>query len=84
MTVTPDDIFRAQLHLGPLVRRLRVARSLTQKDLGHAAGYKGASAVVTISRIEKSQALPRLVGLFRLADALGVQPYQLLDPNYHP
>lgn len=80
--MTDEHTDRAQTLLGPILKRVREARGLTQLELGHAAGYSGRSAIVTISRIEQGQSLPRLVSLFRLADALQVQPHNLLDPTF--
>lgn len=81
MSVTQADIDRVGSHIGPIIRRAREAKGLTQAALGHAAGYAGKSAVVTINRIERGLSLPRLVGLFRIAEALDVPPHQLLDAS---
>ena len=84
LPVPPDDTATACALLGPNVRRIREARGLTQTQLGVASGYQEKSAKVSISRIEARKALPRLMIMCRIAEALGVKPHQLLDPGYRP
>ena len=59
---------------GARLRKLRRARALSQRDLSRMTGI----AFDTISRLEtgKQRAQPRTIR--RLADALGVEPRELL------
>ena len=62
--------------LGRTIRDLRVAKHLTQDQLGSDAGY-GAGAGVSISRIENGFTRPSEKSLAGIAFALGVTPRQL-------
>ena len=59
---------------GAGLRRLRRERALSQRDLSHMTGI----AFDTISRLEtgKQRAQPRTIR--KLADALGVEPRELM------
>ena len=56
--------------IGARVRRTRRALDITQADLAARIGV----AHTTIVRIERGKAAPRTDTLFKLADALGVDP----------
>lgn len=57
------------------VRTLRKARGLSQEELGYAVGLRQAQ----ISELESGQNNVTIDNLHRIAVALGVQPYELLD-----
>src|SRR4051812_39421711 len=65
---------------GRRVRALRLARGLTQEQLGHAAGidYKHLSAV------EPGAKAPSFDAIGKLAKALGVEYWQLFVPDRRP
>lgn len=56
--------------VGRNLRRLRLARKLTQEDLAGEAGL----AMRHIGRIERGTSSPTAAMLGRLAEAMGVQP----------
>ena len=64
--------------LGEAIKEKRIALSMTQHDLGQAAGY-GDSARATISRIESGKRLPSLSSLLSIARALDTRPSTLLE-----
>jgi len=65
------------LVFGRRVRALRLAKKLTQEQLGHAAGidYKHLSA------IERGAKTPSFEAIGKLAEALGVEYWQLFLPD---
>lgn len=60
------------------VYRLRKERGLTQEQLAEAVGVRQPR----IAEVERGDANPRLDTLCRLAHALGVPVFALLDPDY--
>ena len=56
------------------VRTFRIARGLTQENLAKQADLN----CTHISKIESGKRLPSLKSICRLADALDVEPYELL------
>jgi transcriptional regulator with XRE-family HTH domain len=60
--------------IGPKIRELREAASLTQEDLAHQASI----STSTLSRIERGAYQPRLDTLGKLAQALAVPIADLL------
>ena len=60
------------------LRRLRIWRGLSQRDLGRCLGLDGQVAITTISRMERGEVTPSLERLHRLADALDVSAATLL------
>jgi transcriptional regulator with XRE-family HTH domain len=65
---------QAVVYVGDKLRRLRDARALTQEELADKAGI----TVAALSRIERNSAEPRPTTRRKLADALGVQPEELV------
>ncbi len=59
---------------GERIRHFRTARGLTQVELADSAGVDRK----TISRIENSRFSPSLINVFAIADALDVEPRELL------
>lgn len=57
------------------LRRLRLARKLTQEQLGHEAGID----LTYVGRIERNQKNPTVDVIGRLAAALGVHPSAFFD-----
>lgn len=66
--------------LGPLIKRLRKDRGLSQKQLGERVGYAGGAAI-SILRIEKQGVVPGPDRLDKLAEELGVDPRVLHDAS---
>ncbi len=65
---------QAVVYVGDKVKRLRDARALTQKELADKAGL----TVAALSRIERNNAEPRPTTRRKLAEALGVDPSELI------
>ena len=61
--------------VGDKIRRLRDAHALTQEELATKAGI----TVAALSRIERNNAEPRPTTRRKLAQALGVDPSQLVE-----
>jgi transcriptional regulator with XRE-family HTH domain len=63
--------------VGRNVRRLRLARGLTQERLSEISGF----TQQYISGLEQGRRNPTVVTLFELAQALGAKPVDLIDPG---
>ena len=66
---------QAVVYVGDKVKRLRDERALTQGELAGKAGL----TVAALSRIERNNAEPRPTTRRKLAEALGVDPSELLE-----
>jgi transcriptional regulator with XRE-family HTH domain len=62
------------VYVGDNLKRLRVLNALTQAELAQKAGLTPAA----VARIERNEAEPRMTTLRKLAEALGVEPYELV------
>jgi len=62
-------------HVGPNLRRLRLAAGLTQAEVAERAGVADA----TLSRIERGRLVPSVALAGKLADALGTTVDALLE-----
>ena len=62
------------LHIGDTVRDLRKRALLTQEELAERSGV----GIATIIRIERNQVEPRGSTVRKLAEALGVEPAELV------
>ncbi len=60
--------------LMPLLRDIREQKFLTQEELAQKAGL----VVVTINRIEKGRQKPRFKTIRKLAEALEVEPREIV------
>ena len=65
---------QAMVYVGDKVKRLRDERALTQEELADKAGL----TVAALSRIERNNAEPRPPTRRKLAEALGVDPSELI------
>ncbi len=65
---------QAVVYVGDKVKRLRDKRALTQEELADKAGL----TVAALSRIERNSAEPRPTTRRKLAEALGVDPSELI------
>ena len=65
---------QAVVYVGDKVKRLRDERALTQEELADKAGL----TVAALSRIERNNAEPRPTTRRKLAEALGVNPAELI------
>jgi transcriptional regulator with XRE-family HTH domain len=63
------------VYVGNKIRRLRDARALTQEELAEKVGI----TVAALSRIERNSAEPRPKTRRKLAEALGVEPAELVE-----
>ncbi len=59
------------------LEHLRTRKPLTQEELAHKAGITRTA----LARIESGAAEPRPSTVRRLAEALGVEPEQLMEPE---
>ncbi len=66
---------QAVVYVGDKIKRLRDARALTQEELATRAGI----TVAALSRIERNSAEPRPTTRRKLAEALGVDPAELVE-----
>ncbi len=65
----------AVVYVGDNLKRLRTLNALTQEELADKADLTPAA----VARIERNEAEPRPSTLRKLAQALGVQPRQLIE-----
>jgi transcriptional regulator with XRE-family HTH domain len=63
------------VHIGERLRRLRTLNALTQAQLAERAGVTTA----TVARAERDEIEPHMTTIRKLADALGVEPRQLVE-----
>ncbi len=62
------------VYVGDNLKKLRVLNALTQAELAQSAGLTPAA----VARIERNEAEPRMTTLRKLAEALGVNPAELV------
>ena len=65
------------LHIGERLRDLRKRALMSQRELAKRSGV----GVTTIVRIERNQVEPHGSTIRKLAEALGVGPYELVKPE---
>ncbi len=63
------------VRIGRSVREQRVKRFMTQEQLARTAGI----SLRQVVRIERNEVEPRFSTILKLADALGVEPSELVD-----
>jgi transcriptional regulator with XRE-family HTH domain len=63
------------VHIGEKLKRQRTRRALTQAELAERASVTTA----TVARIERDEIEPRMTTLRKLAQALGVEPAELVE-----
>jgi transcriptional regulator with XRE-family HTH domain len=63
------------MKIGKSVRRLRIERFMSQADLSKVAGVSPAH----LGRIERNEHDPHLSTIRKIAEALGVDPSELVD-----
>jgi transcriptional regulator with XRE-family HTH domain len=78
--VSADQSDPQPVELGRRIKMLRVARSLTLKDLEE----RGGISATHVSEIERGKASPTVGALGRIARALGVRPATLVEPRTLP
>jgi transcriptional regulator with XRE-family HTH domain len=64
----------AMVHIGKSLKRQRTLKAVTQAQLAERAGVTTA----TVARIERDEIEPRMTTLRKLADALDVEPAELV------
>jgi len=69
----PRDVGLERL-FGRMLQELRTERGLSQEKLGFESNYHR----TYISQLERGQKNPSLKAIFRLAEALGVKPSQMV------
>jgi XRE family transcriptional regulator, regulator of sulfur utilization len=65
----------AVVHIGQNLRRLRERKALRQEDLAELAGI----GKNTVNRLEKNRTEPHMTTIRKLAEALDVEPAELLE-----
>jgi transcriptional regulator with XRE-family HTH domain len=65
------------VHIGERLKRQRTRRALTQAELAGRARVTTA----TVARIERDEIEPRMTTLRKLAQALGVDPAELVETS---
>jgi HTH-type transcriptional regulator, competence development regulator len=63
------------VYIGERLRRLRERRALRQEDLAALAGL----GKNTVNRLEKNRTEPHMTTIRKLAEALGVDPSELVE-----
>jgi transcriptional regulator with XRE-family HTH domain len=63
--------------VGRNVKRVRIARGLTQEELAERSGF----SQQYLSDLERGRRNPTVVSLWELAQALGVAPVDLIQPE---
>ena len=60
------------MKLGARIRKIRMFRNITQKELGRRLGYGESSADVRIAQYESGQRTPKQETLIRIAEIVGI------------
>ncbi len=68
---------QAVVYVGDRLKALRIRRALTQEELAQRAGLSKNA----VNRLEVDKAEPRMSTLRKLAQALGVDPHELVKPE---
>jgi transcriptional regulator with XRE-family HTH domain len=63
------------VHIGERLKKQRTRQALTQAELAK----RSEVSTATVARIERNEIEPRMPTLRKLADALGVEPHELVD-----
>ena len=66
---------QAVVYIGKRLKDLRIRRALTQEELAD----KASIGKNTVNRVERNLTEPHMSTLRKLAQALGVEPYELLE-----
>ena len=69
------------MKLGARIRKIRMFRNITQKELGCRLGYGENSADVRIAQYESGQRTPKQETLIRIAEILEVDVRNFLSPG---
>ena len=69
------------MNLGARIRKIRMFRNITQKELGCRLGYGENSADVRIAQYESGQRTPKQETLIRIAEILEVDVRNFLSPG---
>jgi len=70
----PRDVGLERL-FGRILQELRTERGLSQEELGFESNYHR----TYISQLERGQKNPSLKAIFRLAEALGIRPSEMIQ-----
>jgi transcriptional regulator with XRE-family HTH domain len=66
---------QAVVYIGERLKDLRIRRALTQEELAN----KASMGKNTVNRVERNLTEPHMSTLRKLAQALGVEPHELLE-----
>ena len=81
VTAQPHFEKEKKLKLGVRIRKIRMFRNITQKELGCRLGYGENSADVRIAQYESGQRTPKQETLIRIAEILEVDVRNFLSPG---
>lgn len=81
VTAQPHFEKEKKLKLGARIRKIRMFRNITQKELGRRLGYGESSADVRIAQYESGQRTPKQETLIRIAEILEVDVRNFLSPG---
>ena len=81
VTAQPHFEKEKKLKLGARIRKIRMFRNITQKELGRRLGYGENSADVRIAQYESGQRTPKQETLIRIAEILEVDVRNFLSPG---
>lgn len=65
---------QAVVYIGDRLKALRIEQALTQEELANKAGV----APNTVARLERNETEPHMSSARKLANALGVEPRQIM------
>ena len=65
---------QAVVYIGDRLKALRIEQALTQEELANKAGV----APNTVARLERNETEPHMSSARKLANALGVEPQQIM------
>ena len=71
------------LSIGDRIKKARVFRGMTQKELGVAVGFNKRGADVRIAQYESNTRKPKDALLHKIADVLDVSFYALYEPDMY-
>lgn len=65
--------------IGEKIKKIRIFRKMTQKELGLKIGYEEVYAAIKISQYEINYRIPKKTTIFQIAEALNVNPANFIQ-----
>lgn len=69
------------LAIGDKIKKIRIKREMTQKELGLAIGFNERTADIRMAQYESGTRVPKQVVILKIAEALKVNPDYLMAPS---